>query len=234
MTAAARPQPPQLVLDLPHRQARGAEDFLVSASNAAAVELVDRWPDWVAPAALIAGPAGSGKSHLASVWATRSNAAALPAARVSDDTVDLLSSARALVLEDIDRGAIDQRVIFHLLNLAREKGYAVLITSRLAAGDVEIGLPDLRSRLRALPMALIDAPDNALLKAVLVKLFSDRQLEVEPHVVTHLSMHMERSLQAANQVVAEADRLSLATHRRVSRAVAAEALENLARISDIE
>jgi chromosomal replication initiation ATPase DnaA len=229
MSAAARPQPPQLVLDLAHRQARGVEDFLVSGSNAAAVQLVDCWPDWVHPAALIAGPAGAGKSHLAHVWAERAGAPVMPAASACDATVAALATHGALVLEDIDRGEIDERIIFHLLNLTREKGHAVLLTSRLPAGDVDIALPDLRSRLRALPMAVIEAPDEALLKAVLVKLFCDRQLDVEPHVVAHLALHMERSMQTASLVVAEADRLALAQQRGVTRAVAAEALAALGR-----
>lgn len=234
MSAAARSQPPQLVLDLAHRQARGVEDFLVSQSNAAAVQLVDRWPDWGHPAALIAGPAGAGKSHLAHVWAERARAPVLAAATADDATIETMAQHGALVLEDIDRGGIDERVVFHLLNLTREKGHAVLLTSRLPAGDIDSALPDLRSRLRALPMAVIETPDEALLKAVLVKLFSDRQLEVEPHVVAYLALHMERSMQAANHVVAEADRLALAQQRRVTRAIAAEALAGFGRSGDIE
>lgn len=234
MRAAAKPQPPQLVFDLAHRQSRGAEDFLVSQSNAAAVELVDRWPHWVSPAALIAGPAGAGKSHLAHVWAERAGAVILAASETGDAAIEMLAQRGSLVIEDVDRVGIDERVIFHLLNLTREKGHALLLTSRVPAGDIEIALPDLRSRLRALPMSVIEQPDEPLLTAVLVKLFGDRQLEVEPHVVGYLALHMERSMQAASLVVAEADRLALAKQRRVSRAVAAEALANLGRISDIE
>jgi chromosomal replication initiation ATPase DnaA len=118
-------------------------------------------------------------------------------------------------------------VLFHLLNLTREKGYSILITSRAAPGDVDITLPDLRSRLRALPLAMIEAPDEALLRAVLVKLFADRQLDVEPHVIGYLALHIDRSMQAANEVVAEADRLALAKQRRVSRTVATEALQTV-------
>lgn len=221
-----------MVLDLAHRQAQGLENFLVSRSNAAAVELVDRWPDWVHPASFLSGPAGAGKSHLAHVWAERSQAAVLGAATATDATIALLETRRALVLEDIDRGVLDERVLFHLLNLTREKGLNLLLTSRLPAGDVDIGLPDLRSRLRALPMVTIETPDELLLKAVLVKLFSDRQLDVEPHVVAYLSLHMERSMQAANAVVAEADRLALAKHRKVSRSVAAQALANVGRVGE--
>lgn len=233
MSAAEKLEPPQLVLDLPHRQAQGMEDFLLSRSNAAAVELIDRWPNWGHPAVFVAGPEGSGKTHLAHVWAARSGAAIVTAAALSDETIEVMIARGRLVVEDVDRDAFDHRVLFHLLNLTREKGFALLATSRAAPGDLDIALPDLRSRLRALPLALIEAPDEALLKAVLVKLFSDRQLDVEPHVIGHLALHMERSMQAANAVVAEADRLALAKQRRVSRAVAAEALANLGRGADL-
>jgi chromosomal replication initiation ATPase DnaA len=227
MSAAAKPQPPQLVFDLPHRQARGVEDFLVSGSNSAAVEAIDRWPDWANPAMLVAGPPGSGKTHLAHLWAGRSQGQIVTAQALSEGSVETIAQSGALVVEDVDRGGLDERVLFHLLNLTREKGYALLLTSRQAAGELEIALPDLRSRIRALPMTVIEAPDEALLRAVLVKLFSDRQLEVEPHVVAYLALHMDRSMQAANRVVQEADRLALALQRRVSRTVASEALANV-------
>ena len=233
MSAAEKMQPPQLVFDLPHRQAQGMEDYLLSRSNAAAVELVDRWPDWVHPAAVVAGPPGAGKTHLAHVWAARSGAGLIAAGELSDATIALLAEHGALVVEDIDREVFEHRVLFHLSNLTREKGFTLLLTSRQAPGELEIALPDLRSRLRALPLATIEAPDQALLKAVLVKLFADRQLDVEPPVIDYLALHMERSMQAANEVVAEADRLALAKQRRVSRAVAAEALANFARPGDL-
>jgi chromosomal replication initiation ATPase DnaA len=135
-----------------------------------------------------------------------------------------LEAARALVVEDVDRGISSERMLFHLLNLAREGGYSILLTSRAAPGEIEIGLPDLRSRLRALPLVRLEAPDEALLKGVLVKLFADRQLAIEPHVVAYIAVRMERSLEAAAKVVAAADRLSLALQRRVTRTVAAAAL----------
>lgn len=232
MSAAAKPQPPQLVLDLAHRQARGVEDFLVSGSNAAAVESVDRWPDWASPAAIIVGPEGSGKTHLAHVWAERAGATIASAAEIDDDKVEAIALSGAVVVEDVDRRTFNERVLFHLLNLTREKKLAVLLTSRRPPGELAIALPDLRSRLRALAMTVIDQPDEALLRAVLVKLFGDRQLEVEPPVVAYLALHMERSMLGASRVVAEADRLALARQRRVSRAVAAEALENLRMAAD--
>ena len=216
--------PEQLVLDLPHRAALGLEDFLVSRSNAAAVDLVDRWPEWPHWAAVVVGPEAAGKSHLAQVWRLKSGADVVSGPDLSEAEIERLERARALLVEDIDRGIGDERALFHLLNLAREHRLSILLTTRRAHGDLEIALPDLRSRLRAAPLTTIDVPDEALLKSVLVKLFADRQLAVEPHVIGHLALHMERSMRAANGIVAAADRLALARQRRVTRAIAAEAL----------
>ncbi len=227
-TPAAKDAPVQLALELPQRPAHGAEDFLVSHANTAAVDLVDAWPAWSDPALLVVGPAGSGKSHLASVWRLRSAAASLAASVLGEASIIVFEATHALVIEDVDRGIGDERVLFHLLNLARERGYALLLTSRRPPGDLEVALPDLRSRLRALPLAVIDPPDEALLRAVLVKLFADRQLAVEPRLVAYIALHMERSMEAAGRVVAAVDRLSLAAHRRVTRAIAAQALATLA------
>jgi chromosomal replication initiation ATPase DnaA len=222
--SAASRAPEQLVLELPHRQALGAEDFLVSGSNQAALALVDRWPDWPAQAAIVAGPERSGKSHLVHVWQLKSGAAILSAQDLADASVATAETSPALAVEDIDRGIGDERVLFHLLNLARETRRSILLTSRARTGDIEVKLPDLRSRLRAAPLVEIEPPDEALLKAVLVKLFADRQLAIEPHVVNHLALHMERSIGAAERTVAAADRLALSRGRRVTRALAAEAL----------
>ncbi|MFA5948918.1 MAG: DnaA/Hda family protein [Hyphomicrobium sp.] len=228
MKPASREAPQQLVLELPHRQALGLEDFLVSRSNAAAVELVDAWPRWENRAVLVLGPKGSGKSHLANVWRSASGGDVIAAAGISDASVAMLEARRALVIEDIDRGVSDETVFFHLLNLAREKGFAILMTSRSAPGDIPITLPDLRSRLRALPLVAIEEPDDGLLNGVLVKLFADRQLAVEPHVISYLALHMTRSMEAASRVVAAIDKLSLARQRRVTRAIAADGLAAVA------
>lgn len=223
MTASPR----QLVFDLAHRQALGAEDFLVSRSNAAAVEMIDRWPDWPHPASLVCGPQGSGKSHLANVWRLRSGAGLALAADLDDATVAALDDGAALVVEDFDRGIADEKALFHLLNRARESKLSVLFTSRTPPGEQEFRIPDLRSRLRALPVVEVQPPDETLLKAVLVKLFDDRQLSVEPQVIDYLNLRMERSMAAASRIVAAVDRLALATHRKVTRPLAAEALAGL-------
>ena len=216
----------QLVFELPHRAALGVEDFLVSNSNHAAVALVDRWPDWPVGAAVICGPSGSGKSHLANVWRLKSGAHLATPADVHLANVPELASASALVVEDIG-SVTDEQALFHLLNLVREQRLAMLLTTSVAPGDMDIPLPDLRSRLKALPLATIEGPDDALLRAVLVKLFADRQLTIDPQVIAYILVRMERSMQGASRLVAEADRQALVLKRGVTRAVAAAALETL-------
>ncbi len=218
----------QLVLDLPHRAASGAEDFLVSSSNAAAVELIDRWPDWPSHAVVISGPSGVGKSHLVNVWRLRSDAVVIPAGDVSDEAVAMLLQRRALAVDGIASGVGDERVLFHLLNTARENRLTLLSTTREPPGDIAIDLPDFRSRLRALPHVALAPPDEGLLRAMLVKLMADRQLQIEPAIITALALHMERSAAAAVRVIAEIDRRQLATRRKVTRALALECLEAIA------
>ncbi len=226
MTRPMPTTPEQLVFELPHRAAMGLEDFLVSDSNAAAVALVDRWPDWPIGAAVLVGPKGSGKTHLANVWRLRSDAVLANASALSRERVPDFAAAGALVVEDIPT-LTDEAALFHLLNLVREQRLQVLLTTDTAPGDLRIELPDLRSRIKALPLASIEPPDDALLRAVLVKLFADRQLSVEPHIIDYVLVRMERSMSAAERFVSEADRRALVLQRRVTRAIAAAALDTL-------
>ena len=214
----------QFVFDWGARAALGAEDFLIGPSNAAAVALIDRWPDWPMSSALVVGPPQSGKSHLAHVWQLRSEAAMLTAADLNESRVPELMVKPAVVVEDVDRGIGSEQALFHLLNLAREQRTSLLLTSRAPAGELAVALPDLRSRLRALPMTAISAPDQTLLTAVLVKLLADRQIMAAPAVVHFLARQLDRSFAAAARLVEALDRLSLAQRRPVTRALAAEAL----------
>lgn len=218
----------QLALELPHRAALGAEDFIVSGCNEAAISALDRWPDWPHPAMAVVGPPGSGKSHLVNVWRTQSGASVLHASELGDDSPSRFAEARAAAIEDIDRGLADEKALFHILNMAVEQRLSVLLTSRRAPGELAISLPDLRSRLRAMPVLSIASPDEALLRALLVKLFADRQLAVEPHVVSYMALHIERSTEAVTRAVAEVDRLALASRRKVTRALVAEVLARMA------
>lgn len=191
------------------------------------MRLIDEWPDWAHWAAVVVGAAGSGKSHLANVWRHRSNAISVKAQELNEESVRTFPSHQALCVEDLDEGIGDATALFHLLNLAREHKLSILCTSKVAPGELEIALPDLRSRLRALPLVEIEPADEPLLRAVLVKLFADRQLAVDPQLIAYLAVRTERSLDAVTRLVGEIDRLALSRRRKVTRSLAHEALESL-------
>jgi len=220
--------PEQLTFDLPHRPAHGIEDFIVTRASQAAVAMVDLWPDWPSHALMLVGPEGCGKTHLAQVWRLRTGA---PTHRAPDaleqDYIDGAATLPAVV-EDLDKRVRDEQGLFHLLNVARETGRHVLLTARSRPGTWDVSLPDLRSRLRSFPVALIDPPDDTLLRAVLVKLFADRQLSVSPPAIEHLALHLDRDMAAVMRVVAEIDRLQLQKRRPVTRKLAGAALARLA------
>jgi len=213
----------QLSLDLPHRAALGAEDFLVSDCNRGAVRLIDSWPEWHDNAQLIIGPTSSGKTHLARVWQARSGAEAIAPDDLDVGALKTMTEGTSLIVEDIDR-AYDEKALFHLLNLAREKRLFVLLSAREAPNRVDFTLPDLRSRLNALPAIRIGAPDDTLLKTVMLKHFADRQLTIDPKVLDFLALRIERSLAAAAEAVAAVDRAALGSGRKISRQLVAEVL----------
>ncbi|HUW72636.1 MAG TPA: DnaA/Hda family protein [Methyloceanibacter sp.] len=215
----------QLAFDLPHRAALGAENFLVSDCNMAAVKLIDDWPEWPAPVQLLIGPAASGKTHLVRVWQVRSGAVALDPAHLGIAFLDRLVSGSTIVVEDADRAGYDEHTLFHLLNLAREKHFFVLLTSRVAPNRWDISLPDLASRLSAVPVTEIGAPDEALLRTVMLKHFADRQLDIDPKVLEFLALRIDRSLEAAAAAVEAVDRAALSSGRKISRQLVAEALQ---------
>jgi chromosomal replication initiation ATPase DnaA len=212
----------QLVFELPHMPALGSEDFFISASNERAARLIESWPGWANAVAVLAGPEGAGKTHLANVWRARSGAEAFPAAGLPRAVDSALRGAAPIVIEDIDRAPIDEHAAFHLVNLSRERDFEILITARSLPGEWLIGLPDLRSRLRSAALVTIEEPDEALLGAVLIKLFADRQLSVEPGVIGYLMRRMERTMAAAQSTVEALDKAALAERRRVSKALAAK------------
>lgn len=220
----------QLVFELGHRPAFGREDFLVGPSNEAAVAMIDAWPNWPGPAAALSGPAGSGKTHLAEVWRAAAGAVRLDLSALGEADLPALVAQRAIILEDLatlsDR---EERALFHLLNLVREEGAALLLTSRAAPGHIEVRLPDLASRLRALPHAELGAPDDALLAGVLVKLFDDRQLRVAEPLIAYLTSRIERSISVLRDVVEALDRASLSGKRPITVPLAAEVLQGLGR-----
>lgn len=217
-------RPEQLAFDLPLDPRYGREDFLVSPSNEPAYALIERWPDWADPVLVLTGPSGSGKSHLASIWATAAHAWTVDAFEVTAARVPHLVSNGALVIENADRAGGDEPALFHLLNIARERRGHVLITAAIPVDRWPLTTPDLASRLRLAPGVAIEPPDDALLKAVLVKLFLDRQLVVDTSVVDFIALRIERSLARAVEIVAGLDREALSRGRRITRPMASEVL----------
>jgi len=202
----------------------GGDDFLVSGSNEQAVRLINAWPDWPAPVAVLSGPQGSGKTHLVNVWRAISGAPSFPASALAEAVALVLERPGPIAVEDFDERGVDETEAFHLINLARERRFNLLITGRRPPGEWAIGLADLRSRLRSAALVTIEEPDEALLSAVLVKLFADRQLSVEPDMIGYLMRRMERSMAAAQRLVDALDRAALAEKRAVTRALAGKLL----------
>ncbi len=219
-----RDAPKQLAFDLPLDPRYGREDFLVSPSNERAYALIEQWPDWPDPIVNLVGPKGSGKSHLASIWASTAHAWTIDAFEVLGERVPHLVSNGALVIEDADSRERDEPALFHLLNLCRERGGFVLLTSSAPVEAWGIKTPDLLSRLRMAPSVTLEPPDDALLKAVLVKLFVDRQLVVDTTVVDFVALRIDRSLSQAAEIVMALDREALSRGRRITRPMAAQIL----------
>jgi chromosomal replication initiation ATPase DnaA len=215
-------EPTQLALALDHGESLAREDFLAGPPNAAALSLIERWPDWPSRIVLLRGPEGSGKSHLAAIWARLAGARTLAARMLERAEVPTALATGAAVLENLAAGRFDEAALFHLLNLAGEERAYLLITTRSAPASWQTEVADLASRLRALPVVALEAPDDALLRAVIVKLFADRQLAVDESLVAYLTSHIERSCAAARAAVAALDREALRLKRPVTRALAGE------------
>jgi len=210
----------QLAIDLPYRPALGRADFLVSDCNAAALGWIERWPDWPAPALVLYGPEGCGKSHLAYLWCERAGARLVSGRELTE--WQSASVSPGIAIDDADRAS--EIALLHLFNSCAEAGAGLLVVARSAPAAWSIALPDLASRLRAAPAVGIAPPDDPLIAAVLVKHFADRQLRVAPAVIAYLVRRMERSFAAAAALAARLDRLALAEGRSIGLALARRAL----------
>ena len=223
---AVRVQPRQLAFALPHAESLSRDNFLEGPANKAGLALIDSWPDWPNHIMLLAGPEGSGKSHLATIWAEQAGARSTSAHALTAAAVPGALATGALVVEDLRTSDFDERAMFHLLNLAREEQASVLITARVPPAAFEVDLRDLKSRLRALPVVALLPPDDLLFRSLIVKFCADRQLSIDETVVSYLTTRIERSYAAARQAVDLLDTEALRLGRPVTRALAAELLRN--------
>ena len=219
----------QLALDLPGRPAQGREDFFVAPANQLAVAKLDLWPRWSPAKLVVTGPAGSGKTHLVAVWSAVSGATVLESEELAD--VDLAAPPKCVAIEGVDRIAghdAHEIALFHLHNAIMDAGGSLLMTGRMPVGHWQIALPDLTSRLAAADTVSLDPPDDALLTAVLVKLFEDRQLIVPPDVISYLVQRIDRSFTEAETIVRQLDHAAFSLRRRVTRSLAVEVLRERA------
>lgn len=218
----------QLPLDLALEPGFTAEDFFISGSNEHAYQMIERWPDWSNSALILIGPPGSGKSHLGAIWAAKAGATTIAAASLAGREPAALVAAGALLIEDLEAIGPGQAQLFHLVNLALPRRLPLVMTARRPPGPENFDLPDLLSRLRLAPSVSIGAPDDALMRMVLVKLLMDRQLVVDVRLVDYAALRLDYSLEAARSFVEKLDREALARKSRVTRQIAAEVLSAMA------
>lgn len=220
--------PRQLALDWPHAPSFAREDFVPAPSNREALRAIDLWPNWAGRMLVLVGPEGAGKSHLGSIWASAAGAVRLHGEALNEEGLNAGARASAVLIEDVDRVGASETHLFHLLNAALQNDIWLLLTARAAPDAWGLVIPDLLSRLRLAPVTRLATPDAELTEAVLFKLFSDRQLQVEPHVISFIALRLERSLGAARAIVASLDRQALSKGQRITRSMASELLAGMA------
>lgn len=222
----------QLSFDLPVRTAHGRDDFFISPANAMALAMIDVWKNWAGRKLVLIGPSGAGKTHLAHVWTDMAGAKIVKAADLASlKETDILNLAQTnLAIEDIPDikgNPAAQEALFHLHNLALAEGHSLLFTAPNAPQHWGLDLPDLVSRMMGTQAAILEAPDDALLAALLAKLFHDRQLTPRPDTIPYLTLRMDRSFEAAHRIVAAMDKAALDQSRPLGRKLAGEVLDKL-------
>lgn len=226
--------PEQLPLPLPALRAMGREEFFVSEANRLAVAQIEDWRNWPARKLALTGPEGSGKTHLAHVWAELSGARIVPAPALEESDVPALAEAPVCV-EDVEAICGDrarEEVLFHLHNLVLAQGHALLLTSQAPPVAWALSLPDLKSRIMGAAAVRLSEPDDLLLSVLLAKLFADRQTPLAADVIPYLTGHMPRSYAAARQIADLLTAESLAQKKRVTRPMAVQAIDRLAKGAD--
>lgn len=209
----------QLRLTLERRVAQRREDYVVGPSNQAAAAALDAWPGWHGGCLALVGPEGVGKSHLARAWAAKAGAVELD--RLTPDVA--AAAGRPALVEDVDR-EVSEEALFHLINMAGREDGGLLLTARTPPASWPARLPDLRSRLNALPVAMIEEPDDVVLEAVLRRLFAERSIRPAPDIYPYLLRRIPRSAIHAREIVRRLDEAADERHRPVSRALAREVL----------
>ena len=216
----------QLAFDWPSGVAWGPDDFFVSEANARAFAMIEAPQTWPDGKLALVGPTGAGKSHLARIFRTAQDAEVIAAPDLPET---FQTSARAVIVEDVEQLPPEaEEALFHLHNNLRAAGGLLLLTSDRPPARWHIRLPDLASRMQAATVIEIDNPDDALLTALIMKLFADRQIIPKPELVQYLATRIERSYAAAARIVAELDNASLAQGRKISKPLAAELLDKQA------
>jgi DnaA regulatory inactivator Hda len=220
----------QLPLPLPHNEAMGADDFLVTPCNREAAAWIDKWPDWAAQGLILTGLSGSGKTHLLNLWLSKSGGRLVaPSELVAQNSVALTNDTSCLALDDADvlaGNAVAEESLFHLYNHLKASKGSLLLTMKCGAGQAGFALPDLRSRLLTLPAAALGAPDDTLLEALIVKQFRDRQVALDAGVVAYLAPRIPRDAASIRELVERLDNASLAEGRKITVALARKILEN--------
>ena len=224
----------QLPLEFIPEPYMGKEDFMIAACNFEAFKLVDSWPDWPFFAICIYGPQGCGKTHLATIFAHTVSTLThwpykIPCIKAKDvcfESLEYFNLCQCLIVEDLDE-QIDNEALFHLYNHYRNEGGYILFTSQQAPARMHFSLPDLQSRMNIVPSVEINEPDDEMLSALFIKLFTDRQITVAPEVINYMLHNTQRSFAYACKLVAEIDNISLAKKRAVTIAIVKEAINVL-------
>ncbi len=217
----------QLLLDLAGAPSLTRDDLIVSPANLDAASLVDRWPAWSAPFAVLVGPQGCGKTHLAEIWRKHSHAHRVNPGKLTDDDLDAAQHGEQLLIDGLTPENLDETRLFHLMNAVRNAKSHMLLTAESPMEHWPIDTADLMSRIKSATTIHIAAPDDTLLTGVITKLFSDRQIEVQPAVIEYIVQRTERSLGVANQLVDQLDKMALINKSGVTKPLVKKLLDSI-------